>query len=68
MSARQRQEAEALRAKYARVYDVPIDDVSIVYLEDEDAMVGVRGLPTWTLGRIVAPPTWATNHRVKTFG
>lgn len=63
MSAKQRQEAEAMRAKYARVYEVPIEDVRIVYLEDEDAAIGVHGLPTWTLGR--SAPKWATDHRVR---
>lgn len=68
MSERQRADAEALRAKYARTFGVPKAMVEVELLEDEDARVFCRQdhrLPVWTL----APPraAWATNHKVKTF-
>jgi hypothetical protein len=65
MSAKQRKEAEAARAKYARVYEVPIEDVRIVYLEDEDAAIGVQGLPTWTLGASDPKRATETYERMK---
>lgn len=54
MSANQRRRAEELRAKYARVFKVPISDVQIEYLEGETARVQAApaypGLPVWTIG------------------
>lgn len=63
MSANQRAEAEALRAKYARCFNVPKDDVEIEFLEDEDARVfhktNIR-LPSWRLGTTQAVPLQAS--------
>lgn len=55
MSTKQRADAEALRAKYARVFGVPKVYVEVELTEDEDALVfanraGWPNLPTWTLG------------------
>lgn len=53
MSAKQRADAEAMRAKYARCFGVPKEDVEIELLEDEDAAVYHRtdaSFPRWHLG------------------
>ncbi len=53
MSARQRAEAEELRAKYARSFRIPKEDVVIEFGEDEDASVFHKSdvrLPRWSLG------------------
>ena len=50
MSAKQRAEASKLRERYARVFTVPLADVEIVYLPDDDAVVRAPGLPEWSLG------------------
>lgn len=63
MSARQRADAEALRAKYARAFGVPKEDVVIELREDEDASVFHKSdnrLPRWSLGTTEAPRIKAT--------
>jgi len=65
MSTWQRQKAGALRAKYARVYELPIEQVIVRLLDDEDAEVYAPGLPRWTLG--VQPPRWVADHKVARF-
>lgn len=68
MSATQREQAEKLRAKYARTFAVPLDTVAVEHEESEDARVSAPGLPVWTLGTQPAEaPAWATNHKVKTW-
>lgn len=66
MSAKTRADAEALRAKYARAFRVPKEDVVIEFQEDdnyEDAIVfhktDVR-LPRWSLGTPERRPAHAT--------
>ena len=50
MSADQRKKASTLAEKYARVFGVPKDDVTIEYREDGDAEVYVRDIGiVWTL-------------------
>lgn len=54
MSATQRHEAEALRVKYARVFGVPVEDVEVELLHDENARVSHRtdaSMPVWTTGQ-----------------
>lgn len=51
MSSALRHAAEAMRAKYSRVFRVPIDDVRIEYISDCDARIydDAAGSPVWTL-------------------
>lgn len=55
MSMKQRADAEAMRAKYARTFSVAIDNVTIELLEGGDAIVqhetlSPSPLPPWRLG------------------
>lgn len=50
-----RHEAEQLRAKYARVFDVPLETVTIEY-DVDDAAVQAPGLPRWTTGNVEYVP------------
>ena len=51
MSSMQRRLAEVLRAKYARVFGLSVDDVRVDYVGDHDARVYAEGCTTvWTLG------------------
>ncbi len=55
MSAKQRADAEAMRAKYARTFSVAIDNVKLELLEDGDAVayhetLSPSPLPPWRLG------------------
>jgi hypothetical protein len=50
VSAKVRAEAEALRAKYARCFGVPVSTVTIEWTEDENAIIRHPLGPVWTLG------------------
>lgn len=58
MSKEQRIEAATLRAKYARVFGVPVALVCVDYLEDGEVVVHHcrdHRLPTWSLGKSTSP-------------
>lgn len=55
MSQRCRAEAAKLRAKYARVFDLPLDSVSIREESDDDAVIYAPSrpdLPQWRTGSL----------------
>lgn len=63
MSAETRARASDLAAKYARVFDVPVEDVTIEFREDDDVEVYVRGVGVvWTLKN---PPYASTLERAR---
>jgi len=57
VSQKQREDAQRLRRKYARLFSLPIDEVHITYLEDEDAEIWSAGCSIkWHL--LVTSPRW----------
>lgn len=62
MSAATRARASVLASKYARIFDVPVEDVTIEFRED-DIEVYVRGIGiVWTLKN---PPYASTLEKSK---
>lgn len=63
MSAATRARASVLASKYARVFDVSVEDVTIEFREDDDVEVYVRGIGiVWTLKN---PPYAITLDKAK---
>jgi len=63
VSADVRERASVLASKYARVFDVPVEDVTIEFREDDDVEVYVRGIGiVWTLKN---PPYASTMEKAR---
>jgi len=63
VSADIRARANVLASKYARFFDVPVEDVIIEFRDDEDVEVYVRGIGiVWTLKN---PPYASTLEKAR---